>query len=103
MLKCLVLPVLMCGCEAWTLRNKEEDKLKAAEMWRIQAVGKTKEPMKQSVLLELHTERSLINEINKGRFRYIGHASQVRKLTSCLQHRWVVWRAAGKEEDRQCH
>ena len=33
MLQCLILPVLMYGCEAWSLRKEEEDKLKAAEMW----------------------------------------------------------------------
>ena len=32
MLRCLIWPVLMYGCETWTLRKKEEDKLKAAEM-----------------------------------------------------------------------
>ncbi|GFR67247.1 endonuclease-reverse transcriptase [Elysia marginata] len=33
MLKCLILQDRMYECEAWTLRKKEEDKLKAAEMW----------------------------------------------------------------------
>ncbi|GFR69676.1 Ras-related protein Rab-21 [Elysia marginata] len=28
---------------------------------------------------------------------------EVRKQTSCLQRRWEDWRAAGKEEYRQCH
>ena len=32
-LKCLVWPVVMYGCEAWTLRKEEEKKINAAEMW----------------------------------------------------------------------
>ena len=32
-LKCLIWPVVMYGCEAWTLRKEEENKIKAAEMW----------------------------------------------------------------------
>ena len=33
LLKCLVWPVIMYGCEAWTLKKEEEDRLNAAEMW----------------------------------------------------------------------
>ena len=32
LLKCLIWPVIMYGCEAWTLRKQESEKLKAAEM-----------------------------------------------------------------------
>ena len=81
-LKCLILPVLMYGCEAWTLRKKEEDKLKAAEMWlyrQLLSICWQDKRTNESVLLELGTERSLINEINRRRLRYIGHAIRSQK------------------------
>ena len=31
--KVLVWPVALYGCETWTLRNEEKDKLEAFEMW----------------------------------------------------------------------
>ena len=33
LLKCLIWPVVMYGCEAWTLRKSEEFRLNAVEMW----------------------------------------------------------------------
>ena len=82
MLKCLILPVLMYGCEAWTLRKKEEDKLKAAEMWlyrQLLSIRWQDKRTNKSVLLELGIERSLMNDINKRRLRYIGHAIRSQK------------------------
>ena len=82
MLKSLILPVLMYGCEAWTLRKKEEDKLKAAEMWlyrQLLSVSWQDKRTNESVLRELGTKRSLVKEINKRRLRYIGHAIRNQK------------------------
>jgi len=33
MVKCLVWPVALYGCETWTLRKAEMDRLEAFEMW----------------------------------------------------------------------
>ena len=82
MLKCLILPALMYGCEAWTLRKKEVDKLEAAEMWLYRQLLSIRWQDKRSnekVLLELGIKRSLMNEINKRRLRYIGHAIRSQK------------------------
>ena len=82
MLKCLILPVLMYGCEAWTLSKKEEEKLRAAEMYLYRQLLNIRWQDKrtnESVLSELGIERSLMNEINKRRLRYIGHAIRSKK------------------------
>ena len=82
MLRCLIWPVLMYGCEAWTLRKKEEDKLKAAEMWlyrQLLSIRWQDKRTNESVLLELGIQRCLMNEINKRRVRYIGHAIRNQK------------------------
>ena len=55
LLKCLIWPVVIYGCEAWTLRKQETDKLRAAEMWfyrrlltNTKIVGQIKAQMKAS-------------------------------------------------------
>ena len=71
--KCLIWPVLFYGCEAWTLRKEESDKLREAElMWlywrllllRVSWKGKR---TNESVLNEFAMERKIIQEINKRR------------------------------------
>ena len=82
MLKCLILSVIMYRCEAWSLRKKEQDKLKAAEMWPYRQLLNIRWQDKRTnevVLLELGIERSLINEINKRRLTYTGHAIRSQK------------------------
>ena len=82
MLRCLIWPVLMYGCEAWTLRKKEEDKLKAAEMWlyrQLLSIRWQDKRTNESVLLELGIQRCLMNEISKRRVRYIGHVIRNQK------------------------
>ena len=77
LLRCLIWPVLLYGCEAWTLRKKEENKLKAAEMWlyrQLLCIRWQEKRTNESVLIELGTERTLLTEINQRRLRYIGHA-----------------------------
>ena len=50
LLKCLIWPVVMYGCEAWTLIKEDENKLEAAEMFFTEgcqtSAGKTKEQTK---------------------------------------------------------
>ena len=82
MSKCLILPVIMYGCEAWSLRKKEEDKLKAAEMWLYRQLVSNRwqdTRTNESVWLELIIEKSLMKEMNKRRLRYIGHAVRSQK------------------------
>ena len=77
LLKCLIWPVVMYGCEAWTLKKPEEDRLQAAEMWfyrRLLSVTWKDKRTNESVLDELSVSRGLLLEINKRRMRYIGHA-----------------------------
>ena len=33
LLKCLVWPVMLYGCEAWTMKKEDERRMKAAELW----------------------------------------------------------------------
>ena len=33
LVKALVFPVVMCGCESWTIKNAEHQKIDAFELW----------------------------------------------------------------------
>ena len=93
LLKCLIWPVVMYGCEAWTLRKQEEARINAAEMWfyrRLISVQWQDKRTNESVLEELSTSRGLLLEINKRKMKYIGHANRnprTNLMTTMLQGR----------------
>ena len=72
LLKCLIWPVVMYGCEAWTLRKADESRLEAAEM--LSNVSWEDRRTNESVLEELGLQRSFLNEIKRRRLKYVGHA-----------------------------
>ena len=77
LLKCLIWPVVMYGCEAWTLRKADENRLEAAEMWfyrRLSNISWEDRRTNQSVLEELSVERGFLNHIRRRRLKYVGHA-----------------------------
>ena len=77
LLKCLIWPVVLYGCEAWTCRKADEKKLEAAEMWfyrRLLRVSWKEKRTNNSILEQLSVEREILEEVNKRRLRYVGHA-----------------------------
>ncbi|GFS06155.1 endonuclease-reverse transcriptase [Elysia marginata] len=77
LLKCLIWPVMMYGCEAWSQKKDDDKRIEAAEMWfyrRILRVKWTDKRTNESVLKELKTERTLLNLINARKLKYVGHA-----------------------------
>ena len=98
-LKCLIWPVVLYGCEAWTLRKEESDKLKAAEMWfyrRLLRVSWTDKRTNESVLEELSVQRQLLQEIDRRRLRYIGHAN--RSTSTNLMSTVMMGKVQGKRK-----
>ena len=78
-LECLVWPVMLYGCETWTTKKAEENKIEAAEMWfyrRLMRISWTEHRTNASILEELGRDRMLLTIVNQRRLRYIGHASR---------------------------
>lgn len=76
-LKCLVWPVMLYGCESWTQRKEDDRKIEAAEMWflrRLLRVSWTDRRTNESVLYELATTRELLSTVYSRKLRYAGHA-----------------------------
>ena len=76
LVKCLVWPVALYGCETWTLRKAEIDKLKAFEMWiwrRMEGVSWRDKKSNEQVLQDVGEERSLVQTVVKRKKSWIGH------------------------------
>ena len=59
LVKALVFPVVMCGCESWTIKKAEHQRIGAFEVWwwrRLLRVPWTAERSNQSILKELSPE-----------------------------------------------
>ena len=82
LLKCLVWPVLLYGCESWTQKKTDNSKIEACEMWfyrRLLRVKWTDKRTNESILNQLGVTRKLIQIINQRKLRYIGHAARNQK------------------------
>ena len=60
--KAMVFPVVMYGCESWTIKEAEHQRIDALEMWcwrRLLRVPWTARRSNQSILREINPEYSL--------------------------------------------
>ena len=102
LLKCLVWPVMLYGCEAWTHRKADDKKIEAAEMWfyrRLLRVTWTDRRTNFSILEELGTTRMLLNIMYQRKLRYVGHALRNPKtdlMSTVFQGKLNAKRNAGR-------
>ena len=76
MIKVLIWPVVLYGCETWTLRRAEIDKLQALEMWlwrRLERVSWRERISNEEVLTMVNETRCLIRTICQRKKNWIGH------------------------------
>ena len=62
LVKAMVFPVVMYGCESWTIKKAESQKIDAFELWcwrRLLRVPWTARRSNQSILMEISPEYSL--------------------------------------------
>ncbi|GFO32491.1 endonuclease-reverse transcriptase [Plakobranchus ocellatus] len=82
-LQCYIEPVLMYGCEAWTISKQIQNKLKATEMWflrRMLRILWTAKKTNERVLNEANKRRSLARTIRKRQAIFLGHVMRRGKL-----------------------
>ena len=73
---CLVFPVVMYGCESWTIKKTERQRIDAFELWcwrRLLRVPWTAKRSNQSILKDISPEYSLERLMLKLKFQYFGH------------------------------
>ena len=76
LVKAMVLPVVMDGCESWTIKKAEHRRINAFEPWcwrRLLRVPWTARRSNQSILKEISPECSLEGLMLKLKLQYFGH------------------------------
>ena len=76
LVKAMVFPVVMYGCESWTVKNAECRRVDAFELWcwrRLLRVPWTARRSNQSILKEISPGISLEGMILKLKLQYFGH------------------------------
>ena len=76
LVKAMVFPVVMYGCESWTIKKAEHQRIDAFELWcwrRLLRVLWTARRSNQSILKETSPEYSLEGLMLKLKLQYFGH------------------------------
>ncbi|GFO36468.1 katanin p60 ATPase-containing subunit a-like 2, partial [Plakobranchus ocellatus] len=103
-LECYIEPILMYGCEAWTISKQTRKKLEATEMWflrRMLRISWTAKKTNDTVLEEAHTTRLLISKIRKRQATFFGHVMRREKLENLVTTGMLEGkRSRGKQREK---
>ena len=76
LVKAMVFPVVMYGCESWTIKKADYQRIDTFELWcwrRLLRVRWTVRRFNQSILKEISSEYSLEGLMLKRKLQYFGH------------------------------
>jgi len=79
LVKAMVFPIVMCGCENWTITKAEHQRTDAFKLWcwrRLLRVPWTARKLSQFILKEIGPEYSLEGLMLKLKLQYFGHMMQ---------------------------
>ena len=79
LVKVMVFPVVVYGCESWTIKKAECQRTDAFELWcwtRLLRIPRTARRSNQSILKEISPECSLEGPMLKLKLQYFGHLMQ---------------------------
>ena len=96
LVKAMVFPVVMCGCESWTIKKAEHRRVDAVELWcwrRHLRVPWTARRSNQSILMEISPEYSLEGLMLKLKVQYFGHLMQ---RTNSLEKNLMLGKIEGR-------
>ena len=102
LVKAMFFPVVMYGCESWTVKKAERRSIDAFELWcwrRLLRVPWTVRRSNQSILKETNLEYSLEGLMLKLKLQYFGHLMQ--KADSFEKFLMVVKIEGGRRRGRQ--
>ena len=97
----MVLPVVMYGCESWTINKAERRGTDASELWcwrRLLRVPWTARRPKQSMVKEISLEGSLEGLILKLKLQYFGH---LMRRTDSLEKTLMMGKTEGRKRRGQ--
>ena len=73
LVKAMFFPVVMYGCESWTIKKTEHRRIDALELWCWRRLPWTTRRPNQSILKEINPEYSLEGLMLKLKLQYFGH------------------------------
>ncbi|CAH2210915.1 jg7570 [Pararge aegeria aegeria] len=76
LLHCYIWPILLYGCEAWTIKEDLRKRIEAFEMWtfrRMLAISWTLKVSNEEVLRRVNQRRELLHTIKIRKVAYLGH------------------------------
>ena len=95
LVKAMVSPVVMYGCENWTIRKAEHQRIDAFELWcwrRLLRVPWTARRSNQSILKKICPEYSLEGLMLKLKLQYFGH---LMRRTNSLEKTLMLGKIEG--------
>ena len=101
LVKAMVLPVVMYGCESWTIKKAEHQRTDAVELWcwrRLLRVPWTARRSNQYILREISPEYSLERLMLKLKLQNFGHLMQ---RTDSLEKTLMLGKIEGRRRGRQ--
>ena len=87
LVEAMIFPVVMYGCESWTVKRAESQRIDTFELWcwrRLLRVPWTARRSNQSILKEISPECSLEGQILKLKLQYFGHRMRTDSLEKTL-------------------
>ena len=96
LVKAMIFPVVMYGCESWTIKKAEYQRTDAFELWcwrRLLRVPWTARRSNQSILKEISPEHSLEGLMLKLKLQYFGHLT---RRTDSLEKTLMLGKIEGK-------
>ena len=99
--KPMVFSVVIYGCESWTIKKAERQRIDTFELWCWRRLLRVPWPAKisnQSILKETHLECSLEGPMLKLKLQYFGHLMQ---RTDSLQKTLMLEKIKGRRRGRQ--
>ena len=100
LVKAIIFPVVMCGCESWTIKKAECQRFDAFELWcwrRLLRVPWTARRSNQSILKEIIPEYSLEGLMLKLKLQYFGHLMQ---RTDSFEKTLMLGKIGGEGDNR---
>ena len=99
--KAMVFPVIMYGCESWTIKKTEHQRIDAFELWcwrRLLRVPWTERRSNQSFLKKISLEYSLEGLMLKLKLQYFGH---LMWRTDSLEKTLMLGKIEGRRRKEQ--
>ena len=96
LVKAMVFPVVMYGCESWTVKKAECQRIDAFELWclrRLLRVPWTARRSNQSTLKEISPEIPLEGMLLKLKLQYFGH---LMRIVDSLEKTLMLVRIGGR-------